>query len=87
MSCKPCEEARKALKTANNIVQGYSNLIVKDPIIEALANDRMKICMSCENRKDLVTINSVQHYYCAKCNCPLDAKVRAQNEVCPIGKW
>ena len=87
MSCKPCEEARKALGTVSNIVQGYTNLIVTDPVIEELSVTRMAICLSCEYRKDLVAINGVQHYYCSKCNCPLDAATRAPDKVCPIGKW
>lgn len=89
MSCAPCEAAKNALNKSNNILQGYSNLIFKDNEVEKVAKARYDICLNCspEIRKPLIVVNGIQRYICTKCTCPLDAKVRAPNEVCPIGNW
>ncbi len=91
MSCIPCQAAKALLAKSGNIVEGYSNLIFKDEEIEKMAKARYEVCLACSNKKPLIVINMIQHYVCSKCKstikCPLDAKIRAVDEVCPIGNW
>ena len=63
------------LKTA---VNGWSNLIKKDPEIEIIAKERSEICSQCTH-KVLMT--------CGLCGCPLAAKQRAVDGKCPAGLW
>lgn len=87
MSCIPCQQAAKALKKATNIVEGYANLIVRDNVVEGIANDRKAICLGCPKKRPLVKINNTQYFSCDICRCPIDAKTRSTGETCPIGKW
>lgn len=87
MSCTTCEQAKKALQKVGNIIEGYTNIIVRDNVIEAIANQRKDICLGCEFKSPLVKIGNIQYYSCSKCHCPIDAKTRSTGEVCPIGKW
>lgn len=70
-----------------NVINGWKNVIFKDPIVEELAKNRMVFCEGCIENKTIVKVAGVKHGRCAKCNCPLVAKVRSINEKCPIGKW
>lgn len=87
MSCIPCQQAKATLSKGSNIVQGYTNLIFKDEIIEKMALARLEVCTPCKFRKVQVIIAGVEYSTCTKCKCPLDAKVRAPDEVCPKGDW
>jgi hypothetical protein len=87
MSCIPCQQAKALLNKSYNIIEGYSNLISSTPEIEQMAEARYKVCLSCSNKKPLIIVSQVQHYICEICVCPIDAKIRATNEVCPKGNW
>lgn len=67
---------------ANEIFQGFKNLIFKDEDIEPLAEERLKICHVCPIRDDT---------RCSKanggCGCYLEAKVRSPKSKCPKDKW
>lgn len=80
----------------NDIVQGFSYLIVKDTEIERLAKERAEKCAGCKyakysgNLNTVVvgeTIHQIKGMYCDRCGCSLAGKVRGENETCPIYKW
>lgn len=90
MSCKSCEQARNLLNRGGNIFEGWSNLLVTNPEVELIAKQRLEICLACPFKVKLIAIAGTQLYACSKCTgvpCPIDAKVRSLNEVCPKGKW
>lgn len=87
MSCKACQAASNAVKKINNIVEGNYNLLVKNEEVESIALERKKICVQCPFKVNLIIINKVQYYKCVKCSCPIESKIRATNESCPINKW
>lgn len=87
MSCIPCQQAKALINKGHNIIQGYSNLVFKNEEVEKVAKARYDVCLACPNKKPLIVINNVQHYICEICTCPIDAKVRALDEVCPKGNW
>ena len=65
------------LETGKQIFLGFKNLIFKDEKVESLAEERLKICYTCEFRNET---------RCGKCGCFLKAKARSTGE-CPIQKW
>ena len=78
----------------SNIVNGWKNLFFKDDKIELIAEQRAKICVNCKYAKQnklLIFVNDdiqeVQGYECTKCKCPLSAKLRSENEKCPLKLW
>lgn len=87
MSCIPCQQAKNVLKKASNIVEGYTNLIIKDSEVETLAATRKQICLACEFKKPLVKVNNIQYYSCSICSCPVDSATRSTGYSCPKGKW
>ena len=64
------------------IATGWSNVIIKDEEIEALAKERDDICSQCPIR-----ITQLGIYVCGDCGCPLIAKQRSPESQCPRGKW
>lgn len=77
-----------------NILSGWKNFIDKSEVVEIVAKERAEFCAQCPSSKEgllLAFINdkiqNVQGHYCAECDCPLSAKIRSQNEKCPLGKW
>lgn len=78
-----------------NILNGWKNFLVRSEVTEKLARERAEHCATCEHAKHgLLTafidddLTEIQGEYCSKCEgCPLSAKVRSENEKCPVGKW
>ena len=52
--------------------------------VETLADQRMKICHAC-TKDDKPCLNESKR--CCRCNCDMEAKTRAINSKCPLGKW
>ena len=80
----------------NDIVAGFSYIVVQDSEIEKLATARAKICSQCPLAKYNGKLNTIMsgdtaHHikgmYCDGCGCALAAKVRSENDRCPKGKW
>ena len=62
---------------------------------DTLALTRSEICRACpfaavgtfEKFMPDKTLKDIQGLKCKKCGCPLSAKLRSENEICPLGKW
>lgn len=67
------------INKSKNIVEGYTNLIFKNEIVEAYALQRSFICTECKELNKLG--------FCNKCGCYIAAKIRAPEEQCPKGYW
>lgn len=79
-----------------DIVNGFSYLVVKDSEIEVLAKKRAEICGKCPqaryNKKVNTiivgeTVHKIKGMYCNQCGCSISAKVRSENDYCPLRKW
>ena len=78
-----------------DILNGWKNYIIADPVIDQEAKPKAEICSNCKfAKKGKFTavlrdykLHEIEGHYCSKCTCPLSAKVRSKNEQCPIGKW
>lgn len=80
MSCDTCGKII-------NILNGYTNLLFKNEEVEGIAINRQLICNACPSRTTLAVVSNTILSYCKICKCPLSAKVRSVNEVCPLHKW
>lgn len=74
----------KTIKTIGQIVEGHTNnLLSKAGMLpedmEALANQRLDVCKTCEKFTASQT--------CAQCGCFMPAKTKALKAKCPLGKW
>ena len=79
-----------------NIIAGWTNLVLYDAVVEKTALHRANICAQCPSAEfsggihtaviDNRTTN-IRGLKCTECGCPLSAKVRSNNDYCPLGKW
>jgi len=79
-----------------DIVDGYSYLVVQDSEVEKIAQHRASICSKCTQAKYSGTVNTIvvdnkireiKGLRCGVCTCPISGLVRAEGKVCPLGKW
>lgn len=79
-----------------NIIDGWTNLVLPNEVTEELALKRANICATCpfaQMSGGVYTIvvdnktKNIRGMSCGKCGCPLSAKVRSTEDVCPLGKW
>lgn len=86
----------KAIEKLQHIVNGWTNLIIEDPVAEEIALRRASICASCPFAEEvgglsMIAVDNrtkqIRGMKCGKCGCPLSAKVRSLNDHCPIGQW
>lgn len=61
------------------IIEGWSNLLIRDPEVEKFALERAEKCANCDAAND--------KNFCAICGCYIPAKVRSKKEKCPNGEW
>lgn len=78
----------------DNILKGWENFTTKSEVTEELAKKRATECSKCSFLKKGILLafikdklKEVEGTYCDKCKCPLSAKVRSENEKCPLKKW
>ena len=81
----------------NDIVDGFSYLIVKNPEVEKVAKARAGICARCpfaeyiRSKPNTIIVgnktHSIKSMKCSVCGCALAAKVRAMNDECPRERW
>jgi len=74
------------MSKAKEILEGWTNVVMKKEHVERIALARMNICNTCEhNSEKHDTVRPDVH--CVKCGCTLAAKTRSPDSECPIGKW
>ena len=66
-------------KTLQEIIDGWSNLVIRDTSVEPIAKSRLEMCINCPNFTIMHT--------CKLCGCYLPAKTRSLSSQCPINKW
>jgi hypothetical protein len=77
----------------SNIIDGWDSYLKGET--SPIAIERAKVCIKCvhaikgffEKFMPDETLKRVQGLKCGKCNCPLSAKLRSQDEKCPLNKW
>lgn len=77
-----------------NIISGWTNYIIPDPLVNEEAKKRAAVCAGCPFAKEGTFtallrdgIKDIEGLYCSACTCPLSAKVRSKREKCPKNKW
>ncbi len=67
------------------ILSGVKNLLIKNKIIEEIAEARQSICDDCEFKsKDCSPLIAE---CCSACGCSLKFKTRSLESSCPKDKW
>lgn len=71
------------------IIEGHfykaiSKTGLADIEVETLATMRLKICGDC-TKDGKPCLSDSKH--CCRCGCDMEAKSRAINAHCPLGKW
>lgn len=71
------------------ILEGFRNKIFKDEHIEAIANERYKVCLACEHidKEGSKCAVPFTNPCCSKCGCSLGLKTRSLSSECPVDKW
>ena len=80
------------LEQAKQILEGWTNTIIKKDNVEEVARVRMMICNNCvyqsENAKKVSNYTSIRpDIHCTECGCPLISKTRSLATSCPKEKW
>lgn len=73
-------------KNRKQIFEGITNTIVKDAVVEQIAQLRYDICYDCENKGRKCAVKGTAPC-CNLCGCSLAFKTRALSSDCPAGKW
>lgn len=79
----------KIWKARKEILDGIKNSVFKSDAVEAIAEERNKICSECEfldTKGDLCTIPGTNPC-CGSCGCKLSLKQRSLASDCPEGYW
>ena len=64
------------------IINGWQNVFITDEVIESMAEKRLKVCNECTFKNKIIGIE-----ICGKCHCPIVAKIRSIESICPENKW
>ena len=76
----------KIWKERYKIIDGFVNSIMKDEFVESVAEERNKICDSCEHKGDKCMVPGTSPC-CNLCGCSLKLKTRSLSAECDLGKW
>lgn len=77
------------------IINGWKNYLINDPVVDEIAKQRAKACLSCDKirhggvailMKDY-NLKEIEGYYCGVCQCPLSTATRSENHKCPEDLW
>ena len=77
------------------ILNGWENYFIPNPVTEEEAKRRAEICLSCPSlKKGKVLaflkdkkITEIEGTYCGECGCPSVAGVRSKDKKCDLKKW
>lgn len=75
------------MSKANEIFQGWKNVVIKKEHVERIAKARLNICNTCEHHSKFHDTPLRPDDHCTHCSCTLKAKTRSLESECPIGKW
>jgi len=83
------------LSKLSEIIQGWKNYIIENPIAERTAKLRSNECAKCPHAEKnglLVlmvgdNLKEIQGYQCSLCDCPLSSLLRSPESKCKENKW
>ena len=77
---------KKIWENRKAILEGITNAVIRDEIVEEVARHRMSLCNSCESKGKECAVPGT-HPCCNECGCSLSFKTRSLSSDCPLGKW
>jgi hypothetical protein len=69
------------------IIEGWTNLIFENPIVEEIAKKRIAICAGDDDNDIKKCAFFTGFKTCEKCGCYMPAKVRSLQSDCPEKYW
>jgi len=70
------------------ILQSWGNAAFPTEEHKKKAEERARICASCESIKKVVLpVANVTVSYCGECGCPINKKTYSPKKSCPKKKW
>lgn len=73
-------------KNRKLIFEGITNAVIRDEVVEEIAELRHEICDACEFQGDDCAVPGTAPC-CNECGCSLSFKTRSLASECPKGKW
>lgn len=80
---------KKIFESRNQILEGIKNKVFRNDAVEAIAEERNKICTQCEfydTKGNHCFIPGTQPC-CGSCGCKLSLKQRSLSSSCPEEYW
>lgn len=73
-------------KNRKLIFEGITNAVIRDEVVEEIAELRHDVCDKCEFQGDDCAVPGTAPC-CNECGCSLAFKTRSLASSCPKGKW
>lgn len=77
---------KKIWENRAKIIEGITNSIIRDEIIEEIASYRRDVCDECPSKGSECAVPGTAPC-CNECGCSLTFKTRSLSSDCPLGKW
>tara|TARA_R110002020_G_scaffold473877_2_gene703827 strand:- start:219 stop:506 length:288 start_codon:yes stop_codon:yes gene_type:complete len=79
-------DLKKIWKNRKEIYEGIKNAIIRDVIVEDIAEKRLVLCNECPSKGDECEVPGTAPC-CNECGCSLAFKIRSLSSECPLEKW
>ena len=77
---------KKIWENRTKIIEGITNAVIRDEVVEEIARHRMQLCNYCtSNGSDCAVPGTAP--CCNECGCSLTFKTRSLSSDCPLSKW
>lgn len=77
---------KKIWENRAKIIEGITNSIIRDEVIEEIARYRMELCGNCPSKGSDCAVPGTAPC-CNECGCSLTFKTRSLSSDCPLDKW
>lgn len=77
---------KKIWENRAKIIEGITNSIIRDEVIEEIARHRMQLCSNCPSKGSDCAVPGTAPC-CNECGCSLTFKTRSLSSDCPLDKW
>ena len=77
---------KKIWDNKSQILEGITNTIIRDELVEEVAKNRSLTCDKCSDKGTKCAVKGTAPC-CNLCGCSLTFKTRSLSSDCPAGKW
>ena len=77
---------KKIWENRTKIIEGITNAVIRDEVVEEIARHRMQLCNNCTSKGSDCAVPGTAPC-CNECGCSLTFKTRSLSSDCPLSKW